>query len=119
MSWSCGARPASIRSRGSKSATKALAPTRRAEPLFELVGDLVDAGFGAGLVLIAARSAGYADRTDDLLADLDRQGALRRYGVGYMHREICRVLLEAVGDLSRPESMRGSPPTLSASHNTS
>ena len=40
--------------------------------LFELVSDLVDTGFGAGLILIAARSAGYADRSNNLVADLDR-----------------------------------------------
>src|SRR5215470_9559111 len=37
--------------------------------LLELVGDLVDTGFGAGLILLAARCAGDADCPDNLVTD--------------------------------------------------
>src|SRR2546421_12454028 len=43
--------------------------------LFELIGDLVEAGLGAGLVLVAAGRARYADRADHVFPDLDRQPA--------------------------------------------
>src|SRR5438552_13057749 len=68
--------------------------------LLKLIGDLVEPGLGAGLVLVAARGAGDADRADHLLPDLDRQGALRRYGIGHMHCEIRRVSLKSVSDLA-------------------
>src|SRR5262245_2589153 len=43
----------------------------------ELIGDLLDAGLDAGFILVAAGSAGNADRADHLLADHDRQRAAR------------------------------------------
>jgi hypothetical protein len=44
---------------------------RRHNGLFQLVLDLVQAGAGAGVVEIAARRAGGADRSDHLVTDLD------------------------------------------------
>ena len=43
----------------------------RERPLLELVLDLVKAGAGAGVVEIAARRSGGADRSDHLVAYLD------------------------------------------------
>src|SRR6266436_974008 len=60
-------------------------------------GHLFDAGLGTSLVLIAARRTGHADRTDRLIADLDRQRALRRNDVGETERAGERIALDAVG----------------------
>src|SRR5205807_1841584 len=67
----------------------------------ELVGDLVDAGLRADLVLLAAGRAGDADRADDLLADLDRQRPPSGNHVVEMNREVGGVLLDALDDLAR------------------
>ena len=50
--------------------------------LFEVRGNLVDAGLGAGFILVAARRAGNPDGADDVVTDLDRQRALGRHDVG-------------------------------------
>ena len=44
--------------------------------------DLGEAGAGAGVVLITAGRAADADGGDRVIADLDRQAALRRYELG-------------------------------------
>src|SRR5689334_12032738 len=75
-------------------------PTRSIGRLLELIGDLIEPGLSAGLVLLAAGGARDADRADHLLPDLNRQGALRRRGIGHMHGEIRRVLLKPAGDLA-------------------
>src|SRR6266853_6810472 len=46
------------------------------ERLAQLGCNLVDAGLGAGFVLVAARCAGNADGADGVVADHDRQRAL-------------------------------------------
>src|SRR5215469_4602171 len=74
--------------------------------LLELIGDLVEAGFGAGLVLLAARRTGHTDRADDLVADLDRQRALRRNDPAEMHRARGRVVLDALDELARRNAKR-------------
>src|SRR5215471_3086145 len=48
----------------------------------QISGYLVDAGLGAGLVLVAARRTGHPDCADRFVADLDRQCTLRRGDVG-------------------------------------
>jgi hypothetical protein len=50
----------------------------------ELIGDLVDPGLRA--VVVLARRSGYADRAHDVVADLDRKPAAKR--------EDARVFLE-------------------------
>ena len=52
--------------------------------LLELIGDLVDAGLRADVVL--AGRARDADRADHLIADLDRQPAGERQHAGILHR---------------------------------
>src|ERR1044071_5125704 len=73
------------------------APT---EASLQLVGDLFDPGFGAGLVLVAAGRAGYAHGTDHILADLDRQGALIGDDVGQMHLPGGRVVLDPLDEFA-------------------
>src|SRR5579872_2992385 len=77
--------------------------------LFQLVGDLVEAGLGADLVLVAAGRAGDADPADHLIADLDRQSALRRDDPVEVYEERRRVGLETLHDLAGrdPEGARG------------
>jgi hypothetical protein len=48
----------------------------------ELIGDLIEAGLDAGLVLFTAGRAGDTGRADHLVADLDRQSPLRRDDAG-------------------------------------
>src|SRR5260370_36354225 len=50
--------------------------------LFEVRGNLVDAGLGAGFILVASRRARNPDGADDVVTDLDRQRALGRDDVG-------------------------------------
>ena len=57
--------------------------------LLQLILDLVEAGLDAGLVLLAARRAGGAGRADHIVADLDRQRALRRGEAG---QRDCRLI---------------------------
>src|SRR5262245_5647056 len=75
----------------------------------ELIGDLVDAGLDAGFVLLAAGSAGDADRTDDVLADRDRQRATRGGKPGEILGTHLRILLQPLFHLARrnPEGARG------------
>jgi hypothetical protein len=47
----------------------------QSRPLLQLVLDLVEAGAGAGVVEIAARCPRRADRSDDLVADLDHDAS--------------------------------------------
>src|SRR5712671_3288405 len=65
-------------------AARDAAPTWSSQKLslFQLVRHLVDAGLGASFVLVAARRPGNPDGADGVLADLDRQCALRRGDVG-------------------------------------
>src|SRR6266550_4515005 len=70
----------------------------------ELVGDLVEAGLRADLVLLSAGRAGDADRADDFLADPDRQRALSGDNVVEMNREIGGVLLDARDDVTRGDA---------------
>src|SRR5580700_4287303 len=71
---------------------------------FQLVGDLVDPGLGADLVLVAAGRPGNADRADDFVADLDGQRPLRGDHVVQVHGEEGWVLLVSVGDLARGDA---------------
>src|SRR6516165_10618194 len=64
--------------------------------LFQLVGDLVEAGLGARLVLLAAGRAGHADCPDDLVADLDRQCPLRRDDAAEVDCAGGRIVLDAL-----------------------
>src|SRR5437762_7936842 len=77
--------------------------------LFELVGDLVEPGLDAGLVLVAAGRARDAGRADHLVADLDRQRALRCDDAREVHRAGGRVVLDPLHELARgdAESARG------------
>jgi hypothetical protein len=50
--------------------------------LFQLIRHLVEAGLGAGFILVPAGSAGDADGADHRVADLDRQRALSRDHAG-------------------------------------
>src|SRR5262245_9424880 len=76
--------------------------TRRCceEALLQVRGDLVDTGLGASLVLVAARCAGNTDGTDGVVADLDRQRALRRNDVGEPQRTGVGVALDAFGEVT-------------------
>src|SRR5262252_2972658 len=68
--------------------------------LLQVGGHLVDAGLGACLVLFAAGRAGHPNRADRLVADLDRQRALRRGDVGQKQRTGIRVALDARGEFA-------------------
>src|SRR4051794_36171880 len=68
--------------------------------LLELVGDLVDAGLGAGFILVAAGSAGDADGTNRFHADIDRQRAARRDHVAETQRAGIGGLGDVVGKLA-------------------
>ena len=57
--------------------------------LAELGRDLVDAGFGTGLVLVTARCAGNSNGADNIVAGHDRQSALRGDEIG---QENCAAL---------------------------
>src|SRR5262245_27009850 len=82
---------------------------RASPPSLELVGHLVDAGLDAGFVLVAAGSAGDADRADDVLADHDRQRAARGGEAGEILGSHLRILLQPLFHLARrnPEGARG------------
>src|SRR5437868_8137337 len=68
--------------------------------LFQLVGDLVEPGLGAGLVLVAAGRARYADRADNVIADLDRQPAGGSADITEPQRETGRVFLLPLAELA-------------------
>src|SRR5262252_3095925 len=74
--------------------------------LLQVRRHLVDAGLGAGFVLVAARRAGDADRADRVLADLDRQAALRRYDVGEMERAGREIALQRLGEFTGRPALR-------------
>src|SRR4051812_25100204 len=74
--------------------------------LFELVGDLVEPRLDAGLVLLAAGSAGDAGRADHVFAGLDRQCAARGGEAGEILRAHLRILLQAVFHLARRDTER-------------
>src|SRR5262245_5935354 len=82
---------------------------RVSPPSLELVGHLVDAGLDAGFVLVAAGSAGDANRTDDVLADHDRQRTTRGGEAGEILGTHLRILLQPVFHLAgrNPEGARG------------
>src|SRR5947209_18440621 len=67
----------------------------------EQVGDLVDAGLDAGLVLFAARRAGRTDRADRLLTDLDRKCTLVGDDVREMYEPERRVGFQAIDQSAR------------------
>src|SRR5882762_7951533 len=69
--------------------------------LFELVGDLVEPGLGAGLILVAAGRTRHADRAADVLADLDRQPAGGGADAGQPERGARRFVLVALRELAR------------------
>src|SRR5262245_7913368 len=72
----------------------------------ELIGDLLDAGLDAGFVLVAAGSAGDADRADHLLADHDRQRAARCGEAGEILRAHLRIFLQPFLHLARRNAER-------------
>ncbi len=61
---------------------------------------LVDAGLGAGLILVAARRARNPDSADDVVTDLDRQRALGRDDVGQKKGTGGRIALDAIRKLA-------------------
>ena len=67
----------------------------RQRPLFapslQLIGNLVDAGLGAGFILVATWRAGNPDGAEDIVAYLDRQRALGRHDIGQKQRTGLRV----------------------------
>src|SRR5260370_2083795 len=69
--------------------------------LFELVGDLVEPGLGAGLILVAAGRPRHAGRADDVLADLDRQPAGGGADAGQPERGARRIVLLPLRELAR------------------
>src|SRR5262249_6976341 len=85
--------------------------TSEPEPrvLFELVGDLFDAGLDAGFVLVAARGSRDPDRADHVLADRNRPRAARGGEAGQVLRAHLRILLQAFFHLARrnAEGARG------------
>src|SRR5437762_3300527 len=74
--------------------------------LFQLVGDLVEPGLGAGLVLVAAGRARHADRADDVIADLDRQPAGGSADIAEPQRETGRVFLLPLPELAGRRAKR-------------
>lgn len=66
----------------------------------EFGGYFVDAGFGASLVLFTSRRAGNANRADDIVSDLDRQGALSGNHIGQLDGAQGRIFLQALGDFT-------------------
>src|SRR5690349_1946233 len=76
-------------------------PSANGLHLFQLIGDLVEPGLGAGLVLVAAGRARYADRADNVIADLDRQPAGGCADVAEPQRETGRVFLLPLAELAR------------------
>src|SRR5688572_12135882 len=79
------------------------------DALLELILDLVDPGLDAGLVLLAARAARCAGRTDHVVADLDRQRALARDHVRQGDEAELRVVLQPLHEIARgaAEGARG------------
>src|SRR5215469_12708700 len=77
--------------------------------LFELVGDFVDTGFGASLVLFAARGTRDPDRPDNLVTDLYRQRSLRSDDPGKVYGSERRVILDPLRKFTRrnAEGARG------------
>src|SRR5258706_2877887 len=74
---------------------------KAARLLFQLRSHLVDAGLGAGFVLVAARRAGNADGADGVIADHDRQRTLRGYEIGEEEIPRIGIALDGVGKFSR------------------
>src|SRR5215468_1995692 len=68
--------------------------------LLQVGGHLVDAGLGASFVLFAAGRAGHPNRADRLVADLNRQRALRRGDVGQKECAGIRVAFDALGEFA-------------------
>src|SRR6266478_4019706 len=68
--------------------------------LFEIVGDLVDAGLSTNFILVAAWRAGNADGTDRLLSDHDRQRAAGSHDVGEHQLGGGRILADVLGKLA-------------------
>ncbi len=63
------------------------------DALLELVGDFIDPGLDASLILFAARCARSARCANDFVAHLDRQRALVRYDIGEMDQAERRIRL--------------------------
>ena len=77
----------------------------RGKRLLQLIRDLVDAGLGAGFVLVAAGRAGDANRADHVVADLDRQRAARRDHVAEAQRAGAGSLGDVVGELAGGDAL--------------
>src|SRR5215216_1708315 len=67
----------------------------------QLVRDLVEAGLGAGLVLVAAGRSGDGDGADRVAADNDRQAALRAHHLPEMHELVAGIGAHALLDVER------------------
>jgi len=65
------------------------------EPPVQLIGDLVDPGLGARLVLVAAGRTGNADRADDVVADFDRSAPCKAMTSGKCTRPSVGLSLTA------------------------
>src|SRR5258708_7960216 len=87
------------RRKGTAMLSPCVYPIRCGTPLFQIRCDLVDAGFGAGFVLVAARRAGNADGADGIFADHDRQSALRGNHIAEVDLPDGRVHLHGVGEI--------------------
>jgi hypothetical protein len=70
-------------------------PVLRVRRSVQLIGDLVERGLDASLVLFAARRARCAGRADDFVAHLDRERPLVGDDVGQMDQAERRVGLDA------------------------
>src|SRR6516162_4244204 len=68
--------------------------------LSQLFCDLVDAGLGASLVLVAARRTRNPDGADRLFADLDRERALCRRDVGQEQGSRIGIALDVIRKLA-------------------
>src|SRR6516162_3563699 len=75
-----------------------------------VIGHLVDAGLGAGLVFFAAGRPGHADCADDLVTDLDRQGTLGCDDAAEVHGTRGRVV--GSGRIAALEAYPGRRPGL-------
>src|SRR5580693_3136443 len=60
--------------------------------LLQAILDLVDAGAGAGVVQLAAWSAGGANRADRLVSQLDRHAAAEKHHTGQPGKGLDRIL---------------------------
>src|SRR5258708_25844853 len=101
LAGSCSPLLAAVKKRYSISGKRRLTALAVHGFLFQRIRDLVDAGLGADLILLAAGRSGDADRPDHIVANLDRQRALGGDHVAEIDEGPGRVVLDPLDQLAR------------------